>query len=174
MYLRPFWTAQPGCAIPRDRFSLLWLKGMADRGHELWQAFKGRHGVVGLLLASRDVALRVTQGAKVDELQAQLAVFLGDGNRKFRQAVVGQRWWRLGPLTEAECWRAAELIRSTGFEPLRGELRFSRMGQLRHSVFFAAVGTPLWTTLDNGQRDSSEASLVEVGPPPASPRGVLQ
>ena len=82
-------------------------------------------------------------------------------------------------MTEAECWRATELIHSIGLVPLRGELRHGRMGRWRHAVYFAAVGTPTRHSLDTGSRDSSEAYLTEVGPPPrpsvqtalAKPRG---
>ena len=102
---------------------------------------------MGLLLAGKDVALRVDQKAKVAELQAQLGLSLGNPEERFRQAVKGQRWWRLGPLTEAESWQAMEMVRATGLEPLRGELRRARMGKWRHAVYFAAVGSPSRTSL---------------------------
>jgi hypothetical protein len=166
LYLRPFWTGQTDASISRERFSLLWLRGKAERGPELWQTFKDKPGVVGLLLTGRDVALRVDQSAKVEQLQAQLALSLGSPDEKFRRAVVGQRWWRLGPLTEAEGWQASEMARSVGLEPLRGELRFAQMGKWRHCVFFSAVGNPSKLSFDNGTRGSSEAYLVEANPPP--------
>ena len=80
------------------------------------------------------------QTAKVAELQAQLGLFLGDTQTRFRQAVKGLRWWRLGPLTEAESWQAMEMVRATGLEPLQGELRRTRMGKWRHAVFFCSRG----------------------------------
>ena len=163
LYLRPFWTDRTDASVGRSRFSLLWLKGKAERGPEIWQAFRNKLGVFGLLLAGRDVALRVDQAADLQELQAQLTVLSGD---KFRQAAKGQRWWRLGPLTEAESWQALEMVKATGLEPLRGELRHARMGRWRHAVFFAAVGVPSRTSFDDGSRNSSEAYLVEAAPPP--------
>jgi hypothetical protein len=166
LYLRPFWTPQTAASIQRDKFSMLWLRGKADRGPEIWGIFRHRPGVAGLLLSGRDVALRVDATANVDELQAQLALAMGNSNERFRQAAAGQRWWRLGPLTEAECWRASALVQSMGLAPLRGELRYGRMGRWRHAVYFAAVGTPTKLSLDTGSRDSSEAYLAEVGPPP--------
>ena len=44
------------------------------------------------------------------------------------------------------------MIQSLGLEPLRGQLRHSRMGQWRHSVFFSAVGSPtrLHLTMGHG------------------------
>ena len=49
--------------------------------------FRDRLGVVGLLIAGKDVALRVDRNAKVAELQAQLGVFLGNAGERFHQAV---------------------------------------------------------------------------------------
>ena len=166
LYLRPFWTATTSPSLAREKFSLLWLKGKAERGPELWKVFRHKEGVVGLLLAGKDVALRVDQKAKVAELQAQLGLSLGNPEERFRQAVKGQRWWRLGPLTEAESWQAMEMVRATGLEPLRGELRRARMGKWRHAVYFAAVGSPSRTSFDDGSRTSSEAFLVEAAAPP--------
>ena len=169
LYLRPFWTAMTDSSIGRERFSLLWLRGQAERGPEIWKVFHRRDGVVGLLLTGRDIALRVTPAANVVELEAQLGLSLGNAGVRFRQATAGQRWWRLGPLTEAECWRALEMVRSMGLEPLRGELRHARMGRWRHAVYFSAVGSPTKTTLDDGSRSCSEAFLQESSPPPRPP-----
>ena len=60
------------------------------------------------------------------------------------------------------------MIQSLGLAPLRGELRHSRMGQWRHSVFFSAVGSPTRLSFDDGSRGCSEARLVEAQPPPRS------
>lgn len=169
LYLRPFWTSSTDASIGREKFQLLWLRGKADRGPELWEVFHRREGVAGLLLAGRDVALRTTPAANLVELQAQLDLSFGNAGVRFRQATVGQRWWRLGPLTEAECWRALELVRAMGLEPLRGELRHARMGRWRHSVYFSAVGDPKRMTLDDGTRNCSEAFLQEASPPPRAP-----
>ena len=166
LYLRPFWTTQTDPSLSREHFSLLWLRGKADRGPEVWNALKHKEGFAGLVLAGKDIALRVDRSAKVEQLQAQLNLSLGAAEGQLRQAVTGQRWWRLGPLTEAESWRALEIIRAMGLEPLRGELRHARMGLWRHAVYFAAVGPPRVMTLDDGSRECSEASLSEASPPP--------
>ena len=166
LYLRPFWTARTDASISRERFSLLWLRGKAEQGPALWEVFKDKEGFAGLLLAGRDLALRVTHNANVEQLQAQLALFLGGSEGRFRQAVKGQKWWRLGPLTEAESWRALDMIRSVGLEPLRGELRHARLGRWRFAVYFAAVGAPSKVSFDDGSRGCSEAFFLEVSPPP--------
>ena len=165
LYLRPFWTAETDASIGRNKFSFLWLRGKAERWPELWNVFKDREGFVGLLFAGRDLALRVSSKANVEQFQAQLGLTLGSAEGKLRQAVSGQRWWRLGPLTEAESWRATDMIRSAGLEPLRGELRYAPMGPWRHAVYFAAVGLPTRRTLDDGSRGCSEAYFQEADPP---------
>ena len=166
LYLRPFWTGSTDPALGREKFSLLWLRGQAERGPELWGMFHDKEGVVGLLLAGKDVALRVDQTANVRELEAKLGIMLKNQEERFHQAVKGQRWWRLGPMTEAESWQALEMVRETGLEPIRGELKWARMGRWRHAVFFAAVGQPSRMTLDDGSRGSTEAFLMEAPPPP--------
>ena len=141
LYLRPFWTASTAASLSREQFDLMWLRGQAERGPELWETFRRRDGVVGLLLSGRDIALRVTSSANAMELQAQLDLVFGSGGVRFRQATAGQRWWRLGPLTEAESWHALAMVRSMGLEPLRGELRLARLGRWRHAAFFRS-GVP--------------------------------
>ena len=105
LYLRHFWTASTDSSIRRERFELLLLCGQATRGAELWDVFHRKVGVAGLLLTGRDVAVRATSAADLVALQAQLDLFTGHSGLQFRHAPAGQRWWRLGPLTEAECWR---------------------------------------------------------------------
>ena len=78
----------------------------------------------------------------------------------------GQRWWRLGPLTEAECWNVQEMVAATGLVPLRGELRMARMGPFRSAVYFVATGEPSRWSLDDGSWTASEARLSPADPPP--------
>jgi hypothetical protein len=122
------------------------------------------------LASSKDVAVRVSVDADIPALQAQLQFVLGDQGRPLRRAVPGQRWWRLGPLRDAELWVAKDLVARTGLVPLRDELRMARAGPFRSYVYFAASGEPTKTSLDDGSWGSTEAVLVPAEPPPR--RGV--
>ena len=164
LYIRPFWTASTDSSISREKFQPLWMRGQVERGPQLWEIFHRRAGVAGLLLSGRDIALRATSSANKVELQAQLDEICGVGSVHLRQAMAGQRRWRIGPMTAAESWRTLELVRSMGLEPLRGELTPGWMGRWRHCAYFSAVGSPTRTTLDDGSRKCSEAYLLEVGP----------
>ena len=165
LYLRPFWTENTGRTVARENFSLLWARGRVAEGPRLWEALKDERGVVGLLASGQDVAVRVTSEANLEALQVQLRFVAQDGGATFRRATPGLRWWRLGPLTEAELWRVRDLILATGLSP-SGDLRFGRMGPFRHSVFFAASGDPHKRSLDDGSWSASEAMLKEADPPP--------
>jgi len=79
-----------------------------------------------------------------------------------RTAVPGRRWWRLGPLTDAELWRAKEMVAAVGLLPLNGELRTGRKGPFRSYVYFAAVGQPRCRTLDDGSWGASAATVQEA------------
>lgn len=132
--------------------------------------------VVGLLPGDKDVAVRVNAGCSAEALQAvqaQVQFILEDRQAQFRRPVPGQRWWRLGPLTEAECWRLQEMVAATGLEPLRGELRVARMGPFRSAVYFAATGEPTKRSLDDGSWSASEARLTPAEPPPRRQPGGL-
>ena len=52
------------------------------------------------------------------------------------------RWWKLGPLTDGELFRAKELIALTGLQLIREEFRVARMGPFRNAIFFPACGAP--------------------------------
>ena len=169
LYLRPFWTDNSSEAVARDRFELLWLRGKLADGPRIWEAVKGLQSVVGLLPGDKDVAVRVAAGCPAEMLQAvqaQVQFALADKQVQIRRAVPGQRWWRLGPLTEAECWKLQELVALTGLVPLRGELRVARMGPFRSAVYFAATGEPTRRSLDDGSWFASEARLTTADPPP--------
>ena len=130
-------------------------------------------------MSSEDVVLRVSAAADVGALQAQLQFLLGDKAKPLRRAVPGQRWWRFGPLRDAELWVAKEMVARTGLVPLRDELRTARAGPFRSYVYFAASGTPSRMGLDDGSWGASEACLAPADPPPrrtspsqaARPRG---
>ena len=184
LYLRPFWTENSSAALARDRFELLWLRGKLPDGARIWGAVKDLPSVAGLLPGDKDVAVRVEAGCSPEALQAvqtQVQFVLEDRQAQFKRSVPGQRWWRLGPLTEAECWRLQELVAATGLVPLRGELRVARMGPFRSAVYFSATGEPTKLSLDDGSWSASEARLTPAEPPPrrqrapaAAPRGPPQ
>ena len=99
LYLRPFWTERTGSSVAKENFSLLWVRGRLADGARLWDKIKDQPGVVGLLPGDRDVAIRVSAEARPAELQEQVRFALQDEAAKLKQPVLGQRWWRLGPLT---------------------------------------------------------------------------
>ena len=171
LYLRPFWTENSSETVARDRFELLWLRGKLGDGPRIWEAVKGLPSVVGLLPGDKDVAVRVAAGSSLEELQAvqtQVQFVLADKQVQMRRPIPGQRWWRLGPLTEAECWKLQEMVALTGLVPLRGELRMARMGPFRSAVYFAATGEPSRWSLDDGSWSASDARLTVANPPPPS------
>ena len=172
LYLRPFWTESTGEAVARQHFSLLWVRGQLAKGPKLWQALWDKPGVVGLLPSGQDVVVRVTAEADLASLEPQLRFAMEDPQASFRRRVPGQRWWRLGPLTEAEAWYAKELVAKTGLEPIRGELRFAQAGPFRRMVYFSAVGEPTRLSLDDGSWSSSAARLQLTNPPPRSSAAV--
>ena len=119
-----------------------------------------------MLPSSKDIAVRVTSVANLAELEAQIAFIFGSDAAKFRRAVPGQRWWRFGPLRDAELWAVKDLIAQTGLVPLRDELRTARAGPFRSYVYFAAAGSPSRTSLDDGSWSCSQAALQPAEPPP--------
>ena len=165
LYLRPLWSDSTSKELQRACFKLLWLRGRRGDGPAVWERLRSEAGFVGLLVDGKDAAVRVKADASSQAIEAQLTFLLGK-DIVVRQATPGQRWWKLGPLTEAETYRALELIQKMGLEPLRGELRFGRMGYFRSCVYFAAVGTPSRLTLDDGTWAASHASLHPAEPPP--------
>ena len=165
LYLRPFWTQSTSPSVSRDLFSLLWARGHIDAGPRLWEATKDSPGVAGLLLHGRDVAIRITPEANLHDLQSQLRFVVNDPQASLRSPIPGQRWWKLGPLTEAEMWRMKDMVAATGLQPLR-ELRVGAAGPFRRFVYFSATGTPSRFSLDDGSWGASEARLHPASPPP--------
>ena len=169
LYMRPFWTPDTGDAVKRSQFTLLWVRGRSADGPRMWEVLREQSGFFGLVYEGKDLAVRVSAEADVSSLQAQLRFAVQDDKAHFKQAAAGQRWWRLGPLTDAEVWSAKELVRRVGLEPLRGEIRFGKAGPFRAYAYFAAVGEPSRMTLDDGSWMASEAQLSAAGPPPRKP-----
>ena len=169
IYLRPFWTGNTGAAVSRNNFHLLWARGRLSEGPQIWEHLRREAGVVGLLVSGKDVAVRITSEADVSRLQSLLCVALKDNSVSFRRAVTGQRWWKLGPLTDAEMWRVKDIIRQFGLDPLRDEVRFARMGPFRSMAYFAATGDPKSFSLDDGSWGASAARLSQADPPPRKP-----
>ena len=181
VYLRPLWTDATAPELQRDKFRLLWLRGRRGDGAAIWDRIHSDAGFVGVAVDGKDSAVRVDVGADTTEIEAQLQFLLGK-DTKVRQATPGQRWWCLGPLTEAESYEALKHINSMGLTPLRNELHFGRKGHFRTCVYFAAVGQPSRLTLDNGTWTTSHARLQPADPPPrrsvptarASPKATSQ
>ena len=169
--MRPFWTPDTGQAVQRSQFTLLWVRGRSADGPRIWEVLRDQAGFFGLVYEGKDLAVRVSSEADVSALQVQLRFAMQDEKAQFKQAAAGQRWWRLGPLTDAEVWSAKELVRRVGLDPLRGEIRFGKAGPFRTYAFFAATGEPSRRTLDDGSWMASEAQLTPAGPPPRKPAG---
>ena len=165
LFIRPFWNPSTGPALDRSNFSLLWLQGSLDKGPQLWQALREVPGFFGLVGDGRDLGVRVSVEADRRLVQSQVEFVLGSGSQ-LRSPVPGLRWWRLGPLTEAEAWHVKDLIAQTGLELARVDVRLARMGPFRLAAFFAATGTPVKTSFDDGSWTSSAAKLSPAEPPP--------
>ena len=153
----PLWTGRSSVCCG---YGAVWRMGLVSG------RLCGNHRVFGLLAASKDVAVRVSAEADMTTLQAELQFLLGDKEAKFRRATPGQRWWRFGPLRDAEMWCVRDLIARTGLVPMRDEMRTARAGPFRSFVYFAAAGTPSCMTLDDGSWTSTEAFLQPADPPP--------
>jgi hypothetical protein len=168
LYIRPFWTSSSGAAVARSRFALLWVRGRLEAGPKLWEALQAVDGFYGLVADGKDLALRISASADRAVLQSQVQFVLGS-EAKVRSSEPGLRWWRLGPLADAELWQVKDLIALTGLQLARADLRVARMGPFRSAVFFAASGEPTRTTLDDGSWASSEARLSPAQAPPRRP-----
>ena len=169
LYIRPFWTPATSSALARDQFQLIWVKGQIEAGPRLWTALHELPGFFGLLADNKDVAIRMSAGADHAVLKRHIAFVVGD-NITMKSIEPGVRWWRLGPLTEAELWRVHDLITATGLQCVRPEVRKARMGPFRWAVFFPARGQPSTTTFDDGSWNSSAAQLTPAEPPPRPKR----
>ena len=165
LLVRPFWTPQTGKEVDRSQFNLVWLRRCAAPLEQLWTSLSSQPGFFGLVSDGNDIALRVSADADLYALQLQVQFVVKDEKASLHRPISGQRWWRLGPLTDAEAWRAAELVAATGLTPLRRELRFGRAGPFRQYVYFAAVGEPSRRQLDDGSWSATMAQLSPAAPP---------
>jgi hypothetical protein len=174
LFIHPFWTSDDANLIKRTDFDICWLKSCKLDAGALWDALWEQPGFYGLVTNGKGLGLRVAPGASTEALMAQVQFAAKDDKAFVRRPVSGARWWRLGPLTDAEVWHAAELVASCGLEPLRGELRIGRAGPFRSVVYFTAVGDPSRRSLDDGSWGSSTATLSPAEPPPQRSSGSRQ
>ena len=167
LFVRPFYTDDTASELRRDRFALLWARG-ADpaKAAELWRKVQDMTGVVGLMVAAKDLAIRVTSEANIQHVQAQLRMVCNQA--RLHTPVTGARWWCLERLEEQELWRIEELVCETGLQ-LLGQVSRAKMSANRWKVFFRASGSPTKSQLDDGSWTSSAAVLVEAKPPTQRP-----
>ena len=169
LYIRPFWTSTTSATLARDQFQLIWVKGQLEAGPRLWTALHELPGFFGLLADNKDVAIRISDGTDRIAVQRHIAFVVGD-NVTVKSVEPGVRWWRLGPLTEAELWRVQDLIAATGLQSARPEIRQARLGPFRWAVYFPARGLPTKASFDDGSWNSSAAQLTPAEPPPRQKR----
>eukprot|EP00667_Euglena_gracilis_P009804 EG_transcript_9974 len=133
LFIRPFWTKETAPALQREQFNLLYLRGRRADAAALWDALHDVPGVVGLLPAEKDLAVRISVrgGADPAVIQGKVRAVLNDPKAALRQPTPGASWWRLGPLTDADVFRVRELIAMVGLDPLRGEVRLGAAGPFR-------------------------------------------
>lgn len=174
VFLRPFWTKDTSPELERNRFNLLWLRGQRDFAMKLWDAIHDMDGIFGLLVADRDVAIRIRDGAQRSELEARVKLVLKDRNVAkvlFHQATPNLRWWRLGPLEDADVFNLEALIVKTGLTEHR-DVRLGSSGPFRRVAYFAACGEPVRTSLDDGGWGRGcSAVLTPASPPPRPSAG---
>eukprot|EP00667_Euglena_gracilis_P003624 EG_transcript_3634 len=172
LFVRPFYTQDTAPELERSRFNMLWLRGHRASASRLWESVHDIQGVYGLVVTDKDAAIRVLGEADRPSIEAHVHLVLGDRKTTLHQATPDLRWWRLGPLEDADVFRIQELITLTGLTPHRGEVRLGSAGPFRRVAFFAATGTPKKTSLDDGSWGRScAARLTPAAPPPRQPRG---
>lgn len=171
VFLRPFWTKDTSSEIQRDRFTLHWLRGQAKEAERVWAALRDEPGFFGLLAGGPDIAVRLSPEAQVSQALQQVRFALQRQELAFRRANPDARWWKLGPLTQAECSHVRALIPKFGLSLDGGDqVRFGPAGRFRSFCFFHASGQPSRRTLDDGGWNSSSVELWPADPPPR--RGV--
>lgn len=169
LFLRPFWTPTTAPELGRNQFELLWLRGRRKDAARVWEAVHDLPGVFGLLPGEKDIAIRLSVGADRQQLEAKVRLILGDHRIALHQATAGTSWWRFGPLEDSDVFRLRELIAQTGLTPLRDDVRLGSAGPFRRVAFFAAVGQPTRTSLDDGSWGRSCAARLTPAPPPPRP-----
>ena len=173
LLVRPFWVSDGSSSLKRSDYEICWLKSCTADAATLWEALSEQYGFFGLVTNGRTLGLRVLPGVDVDGMLAQVHFATKDVTASIHRPVFGARWWQVGPLTDAEAWRATEVVAAFGLQPLRGELRFGRSGPFRSVVYFTAVGEPHRYSLDDGSWAASAAKLSPAAPPPQRPRKPL-
>lgn len=169
LLVRPFFTERTSKDLGKDRYKLLRARGSAAHAAQLWETIHDLPGVFGVLVDRGDLAVRYNAEAHIPTLQAQLRFI--DDKAVFREAIPGQRWWRLGPMKEAEVWQLKSLIADTGLS-LRNEPRTGPAGPFRSFAFFLATGVPTKLSFDDGTWGASDAKLQPAAPPPRTRRGI--
>ena len=170
LLVRPFWVPDSRSSLQRSDYEICWLKNCPVDAATLWELLWEQYGFFGLVSNGKGLGLRVAPGVDTDGMLAQVHFATKDVAASIRRPVLGARWWRLGPLTDAEVWHASEMVAAFGLQPLRGELRFGRLGPFRSVVYFTAVGTPARYSLDDGSWSASAAQLSPASPPPPRPK----
>ena len=168
-FLRPFWTKDTGPEVQRDKFALQWLRGQAGEAERVWAALRDEPGFYGLLAGGPDIAVRLSPEADSARALQRVRFALKKVDLGFRSAKPGAKWWRLGPLTQAEAANVRLLIGSLGLRLEGDQVRFAAAGHFRSTAFFRASGEPSRLTLDDGGWNSSAAELRAADPPPRRP-----
>jgi hypothetical protein len=168
-YVRPFWTRSTSPSLEKHQFNLLWLRGQKSAASLLWEKVHDLPGVYGLLASDKDVAIRLGDGVNRLELEAQVRLALGSRQVTFHQATPGMKWWRFGPLEDADVFNLPALITRLGLS-VHGQPRLGHAGPFRRVAFFQALGTPTRMSLDDGGWGRTcAARLTPALPPPRSP-----
>ena len=150
VFLRPFWTRDTGRDLQRDQFALHWLRGHGKDAEAIWAALKDEPGFFGLLAGGADVAVRLSCEAVPQRALQKVRFTIKRDEVAFRQANPNARWWRLGPLTQAEVVHVQALIPKFGLSLEGDPVRFGAAGRFRSFAFFRASGTPSRQSLDEG------------------------
>ena len=165
LFLRPFWTKDTGRSVQRDQFALHWLRGHGKDADRIWAALKEEPGFFGLLAGGPDVAVRLSSEAQVQRALQQVRFAL-KVEVAFRRANPEARWWKLGPLTQAEAMHVRNLIPQFGLRMETDQLRFGAAGPFRSVAYFMASGLPTRRSLDDGSWSASQMELKPADPPP--------
>ena len=104
LLIRPFFTAATTEACSKERFRVHWLRTAeavdADVLNQLWGSLKELSGVVGLVLSSKDVGVRV-DSTNAQTLPALEAALQGKSSQ-LRQKAPSGNWWCLKNMEDAE------------------------------------------------------------------------
>jgi hypothetical protein len=124
------------------------------------------NGFFGLLAGGPDVAVRLSQEAHVESALQQVRFVLQRSEVAFRRANPEARWWKLGPLTQAEVVHVKTIIPQFGLRLEGDQLRFWAAGRFRSAAYFMAFRVPTRHSLDEVGWNSSSMELRPADPPP--------